>query len=371
MRNIEINLADVKTFDDFHNEVSSKLGFPEYYGRNLDAMHDCLTDIADEVEVVFTGVKECRAVSPEMSAYIDGLERMLNDTADECDNLTFIMLAENDENTGVVRNADADAEERIVCEGTPGAIAATIHELGIGEGDCVFASVMSSPEVVEGIRSSGAVFVPVDISPEDYGMDPRMLDLAIGDIVKAGELDPCAIIVSKAFGIPQKMDVINVIAEENGLDVIYEGEDEPSDDDDYLRRIGDAYRLAFQLRFGKGSTRLWLTKLGKDVKPVWKSFPVRFTDAEKSGDICRALLEKGIDANIPNLGLNESELSLSPIGKKAIETTISLPVKANMVAKDIVEVVDGIWEYFGKPEPEEDQNPFSDLAAAHPEHSIR
>ena len=95
MRNIEINLAGVKNFDDFHNEISSKLNFPEYYGRNLDAMHDCLTDIADDMEIVFFGVKACRELSPEMSAYIDGFERMLEDTSKECENLTFILLAEN------------------------------------------------------------------------------------------------------------------------------------------------------------------------------------------------------------------------------------------------------------------------------------
>ena len=199
-----------------------------------------------------------------------------------------------------------------------------------------------------------------------------MLDLALESIQKTDELVPCAIIVSKTFGIPQKMDVINKIADEVGLDVIYETAEDPDEaDSEYIRRVGDAYRMAFQLRFGKGSTRLWLTKLPNDVRPVWKAFPIRFADSDKRGEIYNYLTERGIGANLPVLGLSADELSALPVGKKTIETTLSLPVNANIVAKDIVEAVDGIWEFFGKPEPEADQNPFTSLAEAHPEHTIR
>ncbi len=30
---------------DAHEYISGKLGFPEYYGGNLDALNDCLTDM--------------------------------------------------------------------------------------------------------------------------------------------------------------------------------------------------------------------------------------------------------------------------------------------------------------------------------------
>src|SRR5205085_4695303 len=32
--------------DDFHTAVSRELGFPDYYGRNLDAFNDCLCGVA-------------------------------------------------------------------------------------------------------------------------------------------------------------------------------------------------------------------------------------------------------------------------------------------------------------------------------------
>lgn len=39
-----INLSGIKDKETFHNYVSKKLNFPSYYGRNLDAFWDCITD---------------------------------------------------------------------------------------------------------------------------------------------------------------------------------------------------------------------------------------------------------------------------------------------------------------------------------------
>ena len=39
--------------EETHVYLKETFGFPEYYGKNLDALHDCLTEMADvEVEVV-------------------------------------------------------------------------------------------------------------------------------------------------------------------------------------------------------------------------------------------------------------------------------------------------------------------------------
>lgn len=39
--------ADVVTADDFHDAIAEVLAFPAYYGRNLDALNDCLGDVAE------------------------------------------------------------------------------------------------------------------------------------------------------------------------------------------------------------------------------------------------------------------------------------------------------------------------------------
>ena len=35
-----------------HNFLANQLHFPEWYGGNLDALYDCLTDLVDDTELV-------------------------------------------------------------------------------------------------------------------------------------------------------------------------------------------------------------------------------------------------------------------------------------------------------------------------------
>jgi len=47
---------------ELHEKIASALDFPEYYGKNLDALYDCLTDMADETEIEivdFEAFSEC------------------------------------------------------------------------------------------------------------------------------------------------------------------------------------------------------------------------------------------------------------------------------------------------------------------------
>ena len=51
-------LADAAKVHDYLKEM---LGFPEYYGKNLDALHDCLTDLSD-AELTITSPLEDGAI---------------------------------------------------------------------------------------------------------------------------------------------------------------------------------------------------------------------------------------------------------------------------------------------------------------------
>lgn len=44
-----------------HNYLKELLEFPEYYGKNLDALHDCLTDL-ENVEITITTPEEDGAI---------------------------------------------------------------------------------------------------------------------------------------------------------------------------------------------------------------------------------------------------------------------------------------------------------------------
>ena len=51
-------LADIAQVHDYLKEM---LEFPEYYGKNLDALYDCLTDLSD-VEITITAPEEDGAI---------------------------------------------------------------------------------------------------------------------------------------------------------------------------------------------------------------------------------------------------------------------------------------------------------------------
>lgn len=42
---VEIDCSKIKTFRDLHDEFDEKFGFPDFYGRNMDAWIDCMTSL--------------------------------------------------------------------------------------------------------------------------------------------------------------------------------------------------------------------------------------------------------------------------------------------------------------------------------------
>ena len=53
MNKTVIRLDDFETLREFHLWLKEECHFPEYYGCNLDALYDCLTDRSDwEFEIV-------------------------------------------------------------------------------------------------------------------------------------------------------------------------------------------------------------------------------------------------------------------------------------------------------------------------------
>ncbi len=50
-----LDFSNITTKDDIHEYISKILSFPDYYGRNLDALYDCLTDMP-ECSIILTGI---------------------------------------------------------------------------------------------------------------------------------------------------------------------------------------------------------------------------------------------------------------------------------------------------------------------------
>jgi ribonuclease inhibitor len=72
-----------------HDYLMEVLPLPEYYGRNLDALYDCLTDL-DETALVITHLEEA-------TSSFQSVRRVLTDAARENEGLTVEFREESTE----------------------------------------------------------------------------------------------------------------------------------------------------------------------------------------------------------------------------------------------------------------------------------
>ena len=52
MRKITLDIERMRSLPMLHKYLHTALALPEYYGTNLDALYDCLTEIAEPTELV-------------------------------------------------------------------------------------------------------------------------------------------------------------------------------------------------------------------------------------------------------------------------------------------------------------------------------
>lgn len=84
MKTIELNLTHIHTVRALHIYMQYMLDLPNYYGRNLDALHDVLT----EARILNLRIVKGKDTSPEMAAYLPRLARVLEDAARENESLS-------------------------------------------------------------------------------------------------------------------------------------------------------------------------------------------------------------------------------------------------------------------------------------------
>lgn len=80
MRTIVIDGRKMESRRELHVYLKERLSFPDYYGGNLDALHDCLGEIGEQTHIVLCHYD---ALENNLGAYAGSLLRALNDAA-EC-----------------------------------------------------------------------------------------------------------------------------------------------------------------------------------------------------------------------------------------------------------------------------------------------
>ena len=86
MTKLTINAAEIHTAGQLHELLSEELGFPRYYGMNLDALYDCLTDAEAEITML-----NCGALAENLGERkAESFFRVLSDSAESNPRLTVI-----------------------------------------------------------------------------------------------------------------------------------------------------------------------------------------------------------------------------------------------------------------------------------------
>lgn len=70
--------AEIRDREQLHALLASSLEFPEWYGGNLDALYDCLTDIREETEI---RILHKDSLYENLNGYALVLERVLQEAA--------------------------------------------------------------------------------------------------------------------------------------------------------------------------------------------------------------------------------------------------------------------------------------------------
>lgn len=93
MKTIALDFSTLKTREEVHAYLKTRFGFPDYYGGNLDALFDLLTETAEDMEIEFIEDEAgtcCEAVedaddgqSEELLRYLKKVRRVIEDAAEE------------------------------------------------------------------------------------------------------------------------------------------------------------------------------------------------------------------------------------------------------------------------------------------------
>ena len=71
-----------------HDTLAAALDFPDWYGRNLDALYVCLTDLAEETEIRF---RNEQALAEHLGNYAGALKKVICTAVEENQNIQCIL----------------------------------------------------------------------------------------------------------------------------------------------------------------------------------------------------------------------------------------------------------------------------------------
>ena len=92
MKTIVLDGAEMLTKETAHAYLAARLSLPEWYGKNLDALYDCLTERGEATLLVLYRQK---TMADALGSYAAALTDTLREAAAENPKLTFTADGEN------------------------------------------------------------------------------------------------------------------------------------------------------------------------------------------------------------------------------------------------------------------------------------
>ena len=80
MKIITIDCSQISDKESFHTTMEKALEFPSWYGKNLDALHDCLTEVFTNTQVRFVNWNH---MDEALGLYSIAIRRSINHAAED------------------------------------------------------------------------------------------------------------------------------------------------------------------------------------------------------------------------------------------------------------------------------------------------
>lgn len=74
----KIDLSGAAFPSDIHDRLVASLPLPTYYGRNLDALYDVLSEVNENWNITFVN---CAQISPSLEDYLENMKCVFSDAA--------------------------------------------------------------------------------------------------------------------------------------------------------------------------------------------------------------------------------------------------------------------------------------------------
>lgn len=88
MRSVLLDCSAFPDRETLHRTLAAALALPGWYGGNLDALYDCLTDLGEETEL---RLRRFGTLEERMGGYARSLRRVLKDAAGENPRLSVLI----------------------------------------------------------------------------------------------------------------------------------------------------------------------------------------------------------------------------------------------------------------------------------------